>query len=54
LWYFKENDFIRDDNGDKINENTRKIYDNMLYYCRKAYIYDEDELKNQVGLFRKN
>jgi hypothetical protein len=26
----------------------------MLYYCRKAYIYDEDELKNQVGLFRKN
>jgi hypothetical protein len=51
LLYLKGDDFIRD-NGDKINENTRKLYDNMFYNCRKAYISD-DELNNQVSLFKK-
>jgi hypothetical protein len=37
LWYFKGDDFIRD-NGEKINENTRRFYDNMLYSWEKNMI----------------
>jgi hypothetical protein len=38
LWYFKGDDFIRDIE-DKINNTTRKFYDNILYNCKKKDIF---------------
>jgi hypothetical protein len=52
LLYFKRDYFIGD-NGNKINENIRKTYNNILYNWRRNYVYDEDDLNNQLGLFKK-
>jgi hypothetical protein len=53
LWYFKGDDFISY-NRDKINENTRKIYDNMLYNCKKIILMTSMNLIINLHYLKKN
>jgi hypothetical protein len=52
LLYLKRDDFIYD-NGDEINENTRKTYDNILYNCEDNDNDEDDNENSNVYGFNK-
>jgi hypothetical protein len=46
-------DFIRE-NGEKINEEIRKAYENLLYNWKKDYVYDVIDFNYQLALCKKS